>query len=486
MLKNIFIHFLDHELIELFELENHPRKTYIFQEFRFAVRLALLLCENSIVIPASNYFESLFAQQLLGEVKEFGELGYINFVSSSLNISEFIYKKQSQYSADKDRYPIYFNPSSSNLLSSIQIKWLLRTKSSTSDIKSYWIDNIGNSAVWSKIYKLSNANSTEQFESELLKVPERLEKSAFIADFVTPLLPFKEKSIYLKNRINVIITTAYIKSYLEEYDAICVSDFTSFDTSIILPQNINFVPVSKIKRLLYQTGMFDFINNASAAELLNLKISQDWRNFTDLSIKPLIYPDRLEKIDFDNMQDGVVIANGQKLTLRPSSADNLIAVGRIKSSLSESEAKQMADIPSIINDVMDKKQSLKESRGKFGDITIEGNVEHLIIQQLKGENAMPKEKRKSEVKSSWANGSFYLFAFAVVIGGLGFLSGYVPFYTLALIIIAGILIVPIIGTFQLRQDKQLSEKNLLELVKLVFQQLPLIGRLATKQKQIDK
>lgn len=93
------------------------------------------------------------------------------------------------------------------------------------------------------------------------------------------------------------------------------------------------------------------------------------------------------------------------------------------------------------------------------------------------------QDRGGKVQSAWANGLFYLFTFAVVIGGLGVLAGYVPFYTLAIIIVAGILFIPLIGALQLRQDDRLSEKSFLALVGQVFRQLPLIGRLAGKSRE---
>ena len=52
-----------------------------------------------------------------------------------------------------------------------------------------------------------------------------------------------------------------------------------------------------------------------------------------------------------------------------------------------------------------------------------------------------------------------------------------PLYTLAIILVAGILFVPLIGVLQLRQDDRLSQESFVELVKLVIGQLPLIGKL---------
>jgi hypothetical protein len=111
-------------------------------------------------------------------------------------------------------------------------------------------------------------------------------------------------------------------------------------------------------------------------------------------------------------------------------------------------------------------------------------VETVVIQHHKDEDKPMKEKEEMRlrVRSAWANGSFYLFTFAVVIAGLGVLARSVPGYTLGIILVAGILFIPIIGGLQLRQDERLSEKSFLELIGISMAQLPLIGKLV----KVDK
>ena len=85
-------------------------------------------------------------------------------------------------------------------------------------------------------------------------------------------------------------------------------------------------------------------------------------------------------------------------------------------------------------------------------------------------------------RSSWASGSFYLFAFLCVIGALGVLVKVVGWYALPIIIIGGVIVLPIIGALQLRQDNRLSQKKFLDLVSMAFKQLPLISKLTGPKK----
>jgi internalin A len=157
---------------------------------------------------------------------------------------------------------------------------------------------------------------------------------------------------------------------------------------------------------------------------------------------------------------------------------------------------QMVDVRSLIDDVVDINRSLEQEKinpkemvfnapigtvivSESGIVQKSGNGHNTIQQARNGGNIIvPPDREKLAPKSAWANGSFYLFTFAVVIAGLGVLSNTVSMYVLPIILIAGILFVPMIGVLQLRQDERLSEKPFMELLKLVIGQLPLIGRLA--------
>ncbi len=145
-------------------------------------------------------------------------------------------------------------------------------------------------------------------------------------------------------------------------------------------------------------------------------------------------------------------------------------------------------VPSVQGSAIDEvSQEQRLNDGGMGrGVVIQGSsVDQLTVQLTeRGDIVMSDEKsNKPMPKSAWANGSFFLVVFVVVIAGLSVLAGSVPFYTLALIIIGGILFVPLIGVLQLRQDEQLSEESFMALVKIIIKQLPLVGRFAKQGPQ---
>ncbi len=136
---------------------------------------------------------------------------------------------------------------------------------------------------------------------------------------------------------------------------------------------------------------------------------------------------------------------------------------------------QMVGVVGLIDDVIERQALAYAKESGRGANIFQGPIETVVIEP-KGDSVMVKKLRSEIVaRSAWANGLFYLFCFAVVLGGLGVLARAVPSYALAIILIAGILFIPLIGTLQLRQDNRLSEKSFTELIKIIIKQLPLIA-----------
>ncbi|MEA5486697.1 COR domain-containing protein [Pseudanabaena sp. CCNP1317] len=123
---------------------------------------------------------------------------------------------------------------------------------------------------------------------------------------------------------------------------------------------------------------------------------------------------------------------------------------------------------------------------KIPPIIINNNFSPTNTNHMETPPQTPNQSPK--IKSAWANGSFYLFLFVVVILSIGYLAGNLPIQNLIAVIIAGIIFIPLIGTLQLRQDDRLSEKNFMDLIKLVIAQLPMvktISRRLFRNREID-
>lgn len=88
-----------------------------------------------------------------------------------------------------------------------------------------------------------------------------------------------------------------------------------------------------------------------------------------------------------------------------------------------------------------------------------------------------KKNPKMERNNPWISGSFYLTATVVVVSALGVLSSTVAWYLLPIVLIAGILIVGLVGILQLKNDDRISDKSFTALIKETYRRLPLLNQI---------
>lgn len=89
---------------------------------------------------------------------------------------------------------------------------------------------------------------------------------------------------------------------------------------------------------------------------------------------------------------------------------------------------------------------------------------------------MSKHRASAAIRSPWVSGSFYLTAAVILVVLLLVVARSLSAWLLPAVILGGLIAVSVVGAFQLRHDRALSEKNFLRLMLLTFRQFPLIGK----------
>lgn len=122
----------------------------------------------------------------------------------------------------------------------------------------------------------------------------------------------------------------------------------------------------------------------------------------------------------------------------------------------------------------------EQAGGEVSQFVFQGPVAKVVVHQRSKEvsGMVANDQSPSPGRSAWANGSFYLFTLLSVAAAFGVLARTVPIYVLPAVLIAAILVVPLIGVLQLRQDDRIKDKPFLEVMRLVIRQLPLVGKKA--------
>lgn len=274
---NIFIHYLDKELLDIYFPKGYSAD--IIKKVSFSIKIALLLINNDecVYIPTSNYFESTLAQSALEPFRDIVDLGYIEMVSSSRTLKDFLKKKKKVYPEVYTKEQIA-EEEEKILDNNVPGIWTQRQESATADIISSWSEDIDN-IFWSQLYNISNYKDVNSLEKDLAEIPIKLKENVFIASNVLPelkIIPGYE--FEAKEIINRVISKYYISSFLEEYHAICFENFFLLSqANDILPEGYDHIDYTRICRKLsaipYEEGqsLYSYIDKCDNQELMLLK-----------------------------------------------------------------------------------------------------------------------------------------------------------------------------------------------------------------------
>lgn len=323
IVKDVFIYHLDNELQKLFSLDRYECN-YLYSIFKSITRVAFLVCEKRLLIPASNYFESDLSFRILNELKELNEIGAIILISSSRNIDELMTKKTNQHGDNISllnyHYRDFLGDNRKIILPGTLKK---RERSASSDIKLGWYSSINNSETRNALANFSlDTIPASKFEDMLYEVPQRLGNRAYISEYILPLLPLNSGKIKSADYfLNTFITREYISSFLKEFNATCLKDIPIIDSHTILPYETNdeeqYISynelASELKILKYRNlSALDFVNSCSAYELIEFKNSVEWKSILERIANP-----KLEKSimweekkmdDYSDIKIGIITA----------------------------------------------------------------------------------------------------------------------------------------------------------------------------------
>ncbi len=313
--ENILIYHLDHEIHELFDINQIYSRNEIKKVFTLALRLAYLLAKDNLIIPASNYFESTIANEIINQLRPLNEFGIIQLSTKSFSLESLLKKKKIEHDlfflSDGYLYSDYENLNRSDLL---YLPFTLTKKklSSSQYIQNGWTNSIGETSIWSDLYKLyPRGTKVDFFDSELASIPDRLEKRAYISRYIVPFLSVEEENkVYADKLINEFITKQYIKSYLCEYNAYCLSGIPFIDDSRILPDDMidYYISYSKYVSLL-ATIMWEgvsaikFVENCNVMDLVVFKNSRTWHEALNI--------DENTNLQFKVSKDSPIILDGK-------------------------------------------------------------------------------------------------------------------------------------------------------------------------------
>ena len=85
-----------------------------------------------------------------------------------------------------------------------------------------------------------------------------------------------------------------------------------------------------------------------------------------------------------------------------------------------------------------------------------------------------QRREEARLRSPWFSGLFYLTAAVVIVALLLVVSRMAPWWAFPVVVVGAVLLLSVVGAFQMRQDDRLSERGFVRLMGDVLRRLPLV------------
>ena len=278
--RRVFVQFINPELLALYGCQYTDSR--LLSAATQLARVALMVSEEGVVMPRSYLAEVRIAERFLEYLNPASVAGLLQISSESPAALDFLAKKRREYRTQVELFPGYGDDeSASDLDPSL---WTPRTRSSSSDIGEKWIEQLRSHGLWQKLLAQGARPHLNRplgrLESEIEAIPYRLEGRAFIFRYASELLPLDLDSAQ-RVEVEMLISRAYLLSYMEEYQASILAELPigRFDCGLLdnLDPDI-VVSFRRLREFLTLLGISTQIASGMPLKaLLRLRLEPMWK-----------------------------------------------------------------------------------------------------------------------------------------------------------------------------------------------------------------
>ncbi|HTT84589.1 MAG TPA: hypothetical protein VMF67_14005 [Rhizomicrobium sp.] len=223
--RPLFLHFFDLHFLEergISRLSQHIRS-----EASLALRISIVL-GSEVYVPAASYYESPLARSLLNQFRGTDAEAAILLIGSGGTIWEFAEEKRPQYAAGSTQASIY------SQVQDQPFPWRRRLRSASADISSSWVTSTETQDALD-IARIKDPNLPKDILERWKTVPERLGRSAFVLDYVKPILFGTAQNAVADFRTSRLINRMYFSSFAQELGAGVFQDLRYLSDGTITP-----------------------------------------------------------------------------------------------------------------------------------------------------------------------------------------------------------------------------------------------------------
>jgi hypothetical protein len=282
--RPLFIQYTNPEILACYGVDVSERHAALtLTQALDVTRLALLLTDRHLLIPASYIFEIPWYPIFLGCMEPLVREGALRYVSPVPGLADYREMKVHEYR--RDRHNPYRHTAVRGICSDRDFTWAPRHGGGTAaGIGDLWREALQPGG---ELHGITRGTAHRwhrprgRAERLLAKTPERLEGQAFIARFVertlpVPLSPAESTSVAF------FLSRAYLRSYLLDLDAAILTDLPPGDLTCGLGRRTaamegRLLSARRLDSVLGWLGIRDFVHRiAGWEELLQLRAQPEF------------------------------------------------------------------------------------------------------------------------------------------------------------------------------------------------------------------
>ncbi|MFI9585107.1 hypothetical protein ACIHCQ_25395 [Streptomyces sp. NPDC052236] len=228
--RPLFIQYLNPEVLACYGLNcRGVQSERVLKDSLRITRLAVLLTDANLVFPASYIFEVPCFSVFLHEISPLVVSGSVSCVAPVMDLEAYRDIKAEEYRHDRvNPYVLKMDMAAER-----DVTWQPRLGSSTADIATLWHSAFEENGEFTGLVESVSARwagRRGEIEETLHSVPQRLEGQAAVGRFVQKVIPVG-LTARETTRINMLLSRAYLLSYLRDLRANMLVDFLHSDLS---------------------------------------------------------------------------------------------------------------------------------------------------------------------------------------------------------------------------------------------------------------
>ncbi len=282
MRRNLFLHFLNRDTREIFDMYRMFKVPEHASQLRKALNASAILCEDRCILPPGFIVEDTIAFELAENQVAYLREGVLQFPMREASLPEYAEKKRTEYSPMRSRYSGLFDDSRLEFLGQ-NTQGLIRRKTHiTEKILTGWSAGVDTkSPVWKPVRTLLTPSDIELVRG----IPGQLadQDTALTWSAIAPELPVGAGGA--KSILRSALQHTYFKQYCLEFDLTILAAIPFMVDEFTLPRQPNSYSFRRFSVFLDAFALRDFALLASAEVVVQLRRRAGFIEFIDAYVE---------------------------------------------------------------------------------------------------------------------------------------------------------------------------------------------------------